>query len=386
MKKRFCGLLIFLLILFIAIPALASFDVSIFENSQNQYAGLFEVTPEEDTVFISAEMTNPERSFDHKNNTKYYYSLIYPDLIVDYYKKPYEYAIPRIWIYYRSEKEALNVSGVEIKIKDKEYSFEIDDFDISILGEKTFSERIVLCIGSKGSDLIFDWYDAALAGQSIWVTLIGKSEEVSFAVPQIVTEATAAMFSAYVEAGGLETLGKGFETPVTIKTSNTVKERYFDKDTSTSFIIPDGWVLNPTKDSWETMKATFKWESHDKKQSAQIQYGSNDLWGEVIKAYGPRAMLGYSRSMFDNSVFTKADIAEEYNTSINNVQSVKYGDYEYYKITVERTEKRSGMSFTFKMTDLICVDNGYYYRFAFVGEPEKFSDFELLLESIQHSN
>lgn len=382
--KRFCGLLLFVSLLVIVLPVYASFDVSLFEDSQSEYSEFFDVAHEKDFVFISAELTNEERSFDHKNNTKYYYSLIYPDLLVRYPDTSKEYVIPRIWIYYRSEKEALNVSRVEIKFEDKEYSFEIDDADISMLGDKTHSEEIVLFIGKNSADLMFDWYDAAIAGQNIWVTLKGKSEEISFSVPQDVVGATALMFSLYAEADGFDTLDDVIETPVAVKIPEVIPERYVDSDNKISFIIPEGWVLNPSKDKWDVLRATFKWESPDKTKESQIQYAAADIWKQIVDTYGPRSMIGCTRSMLDNSLYTKADFAEMCDTSTSNVQLVRYGDKEYYKTVVERSESRNGFKITFDMTIFLHVYNGYQYQFHFVGDPEGFSDFELLLESVRY--
>jgi len=380
--KRFCELLLFISLLIITLPANASFDVSIFEDSQSEYVGIFDVGHEKNTIFIDIDLTNPERSFDHTNNTQYYYSLIYPDLIVQYPQTTNEYVVPRIWIYYRSEKDALNVSCVEIKIGDKIYSFSIDDFDISMLGERTFSERIGLCIGANSADMIVDWYDAAIAEQNIWVTLIGKSEEVCFAVPKTVIESTAIMFSAYVDAGGYKTLGKGYETPVEVKTEAGV---YFDKDTNTSFIVPTGWYYKPPKDTWTVTDATFHWESYDKKATGLIHYGSDDLWSETVEVFGPSIAYGSSREMLDNSIYTKAEIAAQYNVSVDNVRMVKYGDYDYYEVLVEGEIEISGFKLTLPMKYYICIDNGYLYFFMYGGAHEKFGDFELMLESVQHN-
>ena len=133
--------------------AAAEFDLSMFEFD-GEYKDMYTVTHEQDAVFIDTDFSAQEKSFSHKNDSAYYYSTFFADIIVLNYGRSGEYAVPRIWLRYCSEKGALHAKKLELTLRGKTYTFTIEKAEIEQLGQETTSEEILIRLGEDGVRLM----------------------------------------------------------------------------------------------------------------------------------------------------------------------------------------------------------------------------------------
>lgn len=173
-----------------------------------------------------------------------------------------------------------------------------------------------------------------------------------------------------------------FDTAPQIKESGFTPTNaflYTDSKTQTSFVVPANWVETPLER--ESLYVTFASLEED---GMTILYRSSDAWNEMPAS----ARSGYSRSDIDNSIFSKADVAEIYGLNSSDIELVTYGEKEYYKATVISEAEVYGMRFSVTMTQMILIDNGYMYFFQFSGANDNkfYGDFESLLTSAKFKN
>lgn len=363
--------------------ALAEFDLTQFEF-EGEFEGLFLVTHEEDAVFIDADLPVKERSFSHKYDSQNYYSAVNTDLIVINPKESDEYVVPRIWIYYRTEEEQLNVKTVEFVIGKEIYAYSPDKTDISELKHGTVEESILIKLGRSSLGTMNAWYQAFERDEPIMVRLIGEKDRVEFEFPEIVMDSSAVLWALYAEAGGLESADQILETPVSVSSAAEPKRKtgsgvlqYHDKENNTAFDIPAGWSLADSEDD-ESTAVKFEWKAEGSNEGANIVYVSTDLWTELW-AKDAELMQGMNRSSIDQ-VFTAADIAQMYNIDAENVEIVTVGGYEYYKANVLMIEK----PFSYANVVYLNTVNGYTYLFEYTGSAQRLDDFEQMIESVEH--
>lgn len=156
---------------------------------------------------------------------------------------------------------------------------------------------------------------------------------------------------------------------------------YTDIKTQTTFTVPANWVETPLSEEREAIDVKFTSLEED---GMSILYGSFDIWGEMTASERSE----YNRFDINNSIFTKSDIADALELSVNDISTVKYAGNEYYTATITSNTESFGLSFSVTMTHMITVNNGYMYWFQFSGEKsnEFFDDFVSILSSLKYPN
>ncbi len=158
---------------------------------------------------------------------------------------------------------------------------------------------------------------------------------------------------------------------------NTQPFIYTDTDSGAKFTVPANWEQKPFTKDREYIDVKFVSTVDD---GYAIIYGSNDVWSQM-PAYEKQ---GYTRADYNNSVFTKADVAEMFQTSADNVTTVTYNNIEYFKGVTIQTTNSYGLNITVTMTSLVYINNGWMYMFQFgsLGDDKLYSDFERLMKSV----
>lgn len=154
---------------------------------------------------------------------------------------------------------------------------------------------------------------------------------------------------------------------------------YTDNDTGVSFTVPANWTQEPLSKDRETIDVKFV---STKDAGRIICYGSVDFWGQMTD----NEKRGYTRKDFNNYIFSVADIAEMYGTTADNVSLVTYNGIQYYKIEATASADMYGLEFSATMTQLVLLDNGWFYLFLFGGTDSQalYADFESLMKSVQY--
>lgn len=368
------------------------FDISIFENDRNLYS----VFRENTDVFIEVNLTSEEKNFSHKNDSVYYYNSIFPNIIVLDAGTKSELAIPRIWIYYRTENKALNVKKVEFSIYNSKFTFTIEDSNISALEKGTISEELLIIIDKHCIDeFLGNWYFAATTNKDIDVALIGSTDTVEFKVPVEVANAGAELFLSYamnVKNTSISVLDYS-GTPVLITAKHKPLSEgeemvYHDVSNRLEFVVPSGWSTlendDDNSDWWTSIKV--RWESADREKHANIRYSASDMYG-MMEAQGIiDEEIGINRRDMDNSMITKDVFAEMMEIPENEIKCEKYGDYEYYTYVQKQSGSLANIDTSVELIRYYNFDNGIMYCFSFAGEKTKFGDFEKLMVSVKHTN
>ncbi len=153
---------------------------------------------------------------------------------------------------------------------------------------------------------------------------------------------------------------------------------YRDSDTHTTFTVPANWAEAEFSEERDILDAKF---SSRKDLGVYIMYGSDDLWERMSSD----ERIGYTRSDIDNSMFTKAEIAEIYGVYTVEISMVTYNEAEYFKFFYA-ADTAASFSNTIKLMQLLRIDNGYMYTFQFTGTDISpyYPDFETLLNSVQY--
>ncbi len=163
--------------------------------------------------------------------------------------------------------------------------------------------------------------------------------------------------------------------------ASTSPFQYSDTKTGASFTVPANWSEEPLSAERETIDVKF---TSNTEEGMCILYGSTDAWA----AMSTSERSGYTRSDFDNSVFSKADIAEMYGVSASDVSVVLYNGNEYYCVETTNSSSSYGLDVTVTMTQVFRVENGYMYLFQFSGHSnnEYYDDFESLMKSVNYKS
>lgn len=154
---------------------------------------------------------------------------------------------------------------------------------------------------------------------------------------------------------------------------------YTDSKTGVSFTVPANWIQKETSKPRETIDVLF--DSTD--GEAIIMFGSIDAWSQLTES----ERRGYSRSDFNNSVFTNEDLKE--------LASI-YGatDDSFHKETIAGTEyivfDASGAKglVSVTLTEYVTYKNGYMFLYQYSGgnaEAHK-DDLLELLRSVDYSS
>lgn len=154
---------------------------------------------------------------------------------------------------------------------------------------------------------------------------------------------------------------------------------YTDSDSGAQFTVPANWTQEEFTEDREYLDVKFV---STKEDGCIMIYSSADMWAEAT----PAEKIGTSRKDVNNSMFSKADIAQIGSTTEDNVSTVTYNGVEYYKCESTVAKEVYGLEFDVEMTQLIYVDNGWMYIFQFGGTSghKLYSDFESLIKSVEY--
>ena len=151
---------------------------------------------------------------------------------------------------------------------------------------------------------------------------------------------------------------------------------YLDDDLDIEFVVPSGW--REIKFDKEGSNFTAKFISEDGKKM-KIEYKRADMWTSIPDL----EKEGITRRDINNSLFSKADIAEWFGVTADSVKTKKYGENEYY-ICDSRITTSNGKMWI-RDTFATTMQDGYIVSFVFSGseEHELYKDFEKVLESLK---
>lgn len=154
---------------------------------------------------------------------------------------------------------------------------------------------------------------------------------------------------------------------------------YKDQDTGASFTIPDGWTQEALSKDREFIDIKF---TSTQFEGATILYGSTDVWSQMTAS----EKAGYTRAECDNSIFTKADVAEMYSVPVSSVKEVTYNGQTYYKAEVTTYAEAYGITLPVTMTQVFRIENGWWYSFQVSGTSadKHYGDFEDLLRTVEY--
>lgn len=158
--------------------------------------------------------------------------------------------------------------------------------------------------------------------------------------------------------------------------AQTAAYTYTDANSGLTFTVPENWAEAPKNEEYEYINAKFK---SLRKKGSCIIFASEDLWDKLSAA----EKLRYPRNDANNSLLSKADVAEMYGCGEQRVSMVSLAGKEYFKAEFETTETIYGLTFSLPATYLMHCENGYVYLFQFFGEndSEYYDDFESLMNS-----
>jgi hypothetical protein len=197
-----------------------------------------------------------------------------------------------------------------------------------------------------------------------------------------ITSSQESTLKSIVDSASFDTQPQTAETEFVSTTPFT----YTDSETQTSFTVPANWVessLSKTRDYIDVKFVSLE------EEGLCIMYGSYDLWNEMTETEKAEVRRsGFNRSDMDNSIITKADVAEMYCIPTDDIKMAIYHGNEYYMATVTSSTSAYGADFSVTGTFAIRIDNGYMYFFQFSGtrDNEFFDDFESMLSSVNYSN
>lgn len=155
--------------------------------------------------------------------------------------------------------------------------------------------------------------------------------------------------------------------------------KYIDSKTGVSFTVPANWIQKETSKPRETIDVVF--DSTD--GEAIIMYGSVDTWSQLTES----ERRGYSRSNFNNSVFTNEDLKELvsiYGATDGSFHKENIAGTEY--IIFDASGAKGLVSVT--LTEYVTYINGYMFMYQYSGgnaEAHK-DDLLELLRSVDYSS
>lgn len=161
-------------------------------------------------------------------------------------------------------------------------------------------------------------------------------------------------------------------------TENTPSFLYTDADSGVSFTVPADWETEPLSKDREYIDVKF---ASTQESGLVMMYGSSDLWSQLSST----ERLGLRRSDIDNSILTKADVAEMLGSS-SAVEIKTYNGKDYYFAEITSNTDAYGFSMSINMTNVIRIENGWMYWFQFGGKSDnpRFEDFEQMICSVSY--
>ncbi len=168
-------------------------------------------------------------------------------------------------------------------------------------------------------------------------------------------------------------------SPVVPEGEDTDSFVYTDSDSGVEFTVPKNWKQKDFTEDRKYLNAKFV---STKEDGCIILFSTLNVWDEL----SPSEKIGLSRADVDNSLFTKADIAEMFSTTEDDVSMFTYNGVEYYKCTLTTNEEEYEISLDITTTQLLCVNNGWMYSFQFNGKEDHklYPDFEELVKSVKY--
>lgn len=154
---------------------------------------------------------------------------------------------------------------------------------------------------------------------------------------------------------------------------------YTDDESGVTFTVPENWIETPMTEERETLDVKF---TSNLKDGLTIIFSSQDVY-EMGISEAPNI---HSRSDVNNSILTKADVAEICGCLEQNVSMVSYGGSEYFCAEYENVESVYGLTINIPMVYLMRLENGWMYTFQYGGEKgsEYFDDFTNLVSSVKY--
>lgn len=167
-------------------------------------------------------------------------------------------------------------------------------------------------------------------------------------------------------------------SPQSTTSESTAAFTHKDTATGASFTVPANWKEESLSKDREYIDVKF---ASTKESGLVIMYGSTDLWSLLPAS----ERVGYTRADVDNSIFTKADVAEMIGT-LGTVTTKTYNGKEYYFAEVTTTSDTYGVNLSVTMTHVLRIENGWAYWFQFGGKSSSpyFKDFEQLIKSVDY--
>lgn len=147
---------------------------------------------------------------------------------------------------------------------------------------------------------------------------------------------------------------------------------YTDPKTQVTFSVPANWKQEEMSEERAYLDAKFVSDEG----IGVLIYGSVDLW-EKLPA---QDKIGKTRAQINNSLFTKADVAEMVGVLPDKVETVTYGRATYFQAIIPTTQA------PISITQLSCIHNGWFYTFQYSGTPSSshYEEIQALLESVQY--
>lgn len=158
--------------------------------------------------------------------------------------------------------------------------------------------------------------------------------------------------------------------------ANTPSFVYTDTETGLSFTVPENWEEIPMSEERNIIDAKFGYSA----EGLVIIYASGDIWAQLPE----EEKKYYSRDDINNSIVTKADVAEMNECKESEVLKVTVGEMEYYKASTNKITEILGIDMELNQTAYVRCENGYLYTFQFIGncDNEHYNDFEELVASV----
>ena len=155
---------------------------------------------------------------------------------------------------------------------------------------------------------------------------------------------------------------------------------YSESNTGIEFSIPSGWHKEELSEERVSIKAKYV---HDDENGEIILFGYTDLWNNLSAS----DKVGYTKYDFNNSMFTKSDMAAIFDGNTANVTTVTYNNIEYFEQVVPMSVTSNGQIYSYNRHHLIYVFDGIMYSFSYndpvIGN-NHYSDFETLLNSVKY--
>lgn len=161
---------------------------------------------------------------------------------------------------------------------------------------------------------------------------------------------------------------------------------YTDKDSGMTFTVPANWVETPMYEEREFIDVKF---TSNLEEGLCIIFMSEDMLSDDFMeeaGLSPLEKLMVSRSRLNNSMITKAFVAEMFGCKENDVSMVTYGGKEYFSAEVVTSGTAQGLTISIPMVYLVRCENGYMYMFQInaSSSSEYFQDFKTLVSSAKY--